>query len=225
VLFVSFVVKALDLFHANPGDSSMIRYAKIQSDSLVDGPGLRTTIFLQGCTIACPGCQSQHLWPAKGGIVTPPYQLAVLVSAMTPHENYTIMGGEPFDQPQALYFFLRHLRDIQPKAHIIVYSGYTWEQLQPRPWFRETTTLIDVLVDGPFIASLDDPLITYRGSRNQRPIDVPQTLATGQLVTLDWDHPEITIDYNGNLHFPVGLSAMLDPMGQLQASRRCGQSK
>jgi anaerobic ribonucleoside-triphosphate reductase activating protein len=206
-------------------DSVSMRYSHITENSLVDGPGLRITLFFQGCSLECPGCQNKAIWPFGGGIVIETAELAQALVEKAPHGNFTLMGGEPFDQPAALLFLLRKVRELKPDAHIIVYSGYTWEALERRYsfFFSWIAQMIDVLVDGPFIASQDDSLLTYRGSRNQRPIDVPATLATGTIVTLDWDSPEIIIDTNGNLHMPIGLAAGFAEAGNERVSRRCGQ--
>lgn len=96
-------------------------------------------------------------------------------------------------------------------------SGHTWETLSGinPAWFSTQRALdyIDVLVDGPFVRELDDPYIAYRGSRNQRSIDVQATRRTGEIVTLDWSNPEIVLTGNGDLFMPVGLAAEMAEIG------------
>jgi anaerobic ribonucleoside-triphosphate reductase activating protein len=199
----------------------------IKARSLVDGPGQRSVVFFQGCTIHCPGCQNKKLWPEAGGRILPVSELAATLSFLAPDGQVTISGGEPFNQPRALAYLVVTLRNLGVQ-HIQVYSGYTWEQLTNpiNPaylWVREILSRIDILVDGPFVVAQDDPFLGLRGSRNQRPIDVPKTLETGRVVVLDWDSPEIVIDTNGDLVLPVGLAKDFADMGGVAPSRMCGQ--
>jgi anaerobic ribonucleoside-triphosphate reductase activating protein len=199
----------------------------IKARSLVDGPGSRSVVFFQGCTIHCPGCQNKKLQPEAGGKILSTSELASTLAFLAPDGQVTISGGEPFNQPRALAYLVRSLRNLGIQ-HILVYSGYTWDQLMNpiNPaylWVREVFSRIDVLVDGPFLLAQDDPFITWRGSRNQRPIDVAKSLEIGQVVTLDWDNPEIVIDKNGNLVLPVGLAREFAEIGTVSSSRMCGQ--
>jgi anaerobic ribonucleoside-triphosphate reductase activating protein len=203
-----------------------LQYSKIVSKSFVDGPGERTAIFIQGCPLACRGCQSKHLWTSEGGISEYPYQMAAYL--LTEGERITISGGEPFAQPEALAELIYYLH-LLGAEHIIIYSGYTWDELHSpdhpaNAYLDFILKRIDVLVDGRFVLELDDPTITYRGSRNQRPIDVQESLVEGRIVTQDWDD-EIEITSDGNLVMPVGFSKIFEPVGNIQKSRRCGQSK
>jgi anaerobic ribonucleoside-triphosphate reductase activating protein len=205
----------------------MIRYSHITLGSMVDGPGQRTVLFCVGCTVRCPGCQNPHLWTSNGGMITTEEQLAAFLISLSPHGNISLSGGEILDQPDATLALLTYLRQINPDVHVILYTGRTYEQLSLRlgPLFRSILEKIDVLVDGPFVHELDDSLITWRGSRNQRPIDVKATLVSGQVVVLDWDEPEIQIDKSGGLHLPIGLAQDFAEIGEVKRSRMCGQAK
>ena len=205
-----------------------IRLNSIRARSEVDGPGLRAVLFLQGCPLACPGCQSRALWPATGGYVTPVHDLALTLATLARFNggNITISGGEAFTQPAALAELVSNLRALGVK-HIIVYTGYIWEQLfsvdhPARPWLKEILEGVDVLVDGRFVKELDNPYIIYRGSSNQRPIDVPASLAAGEVVTLDWSQPELVIREDGSLIAPEGLALELAEMGWVHHARMCG---
>lgn len=206
-----------------------IRINHIVPNSVVDGPGTRTVVFFQGCTLACPGCQNRALWPADGGIeetVKDVVETIALLSQST--GNITLSGGEIFQQPAALAELVGTLHYVGPR-HVIAYTGYTWEELfdvyhPARPWLSVILNYIDVLVDGRFIRDQDDDLIIYRGSRNQRAIDVGETLAKGKVVTLDWDNPEIVIGEDGNLVLPQGLADDFE-MGQVGSHAMCGQVK
>lgn len=208
-----------------------IRIAKITPRSFVDGPGLRSVVFLQGCPIGCPGCQNRHLWPAQGGFVTEAEDLATTLALL--NRQVTISGGEPFAQPAALAALVTALRKSGAE-HIILYTGYTWDQLldpahPAHHWVWKILSQVDVLVDGPFIASQDDPFLTYRGSRNQRPLKLPASLdawfALGKVVVLDWDNPEIVLTPAGEALMPVGLAEDFAGLGEPVTARRCGQTR
>ena len=205
----------------------MIRIDHIQARSFVDGPGERAVLFMQGCPIGCPGCQNTHLWDAFGGRAENEIDIAYTLAGLSiEHGNVTISGGEPFAQPVALLKLVHTLRMFPTVKHIIVYSGYVYENLvQAINGTTAALRYIDVLVDGPFLREMDDQTITYRGSRNQRPIDVQASLKLGQAVMLDWDSPEIVIPANGNALLPVGLVREFQEIGTVATARRCGQTK
>jgi anaerobic ribonucleoside-triphosphate reductase activating protein len=203
----------------------MIRYAKITPNSYVDGPGKRTVIFLQGCTIACPGCQNKALWSTLAGNLVDEVWLAK-TAMLNGNPNITISGGEPTEQLPQLNALVKALRAYGAE-HIIVYTGRTFEWLIENKLsdFMNLCLKINILVDGPFIKEQDDPFITWRGSRNQRPIDCKATRETRELVVLDWSQPEIQIDENGSLHLPAGLAEDFAEAGETMKSRMCGQTK
>ncbi len=188
--------------------------------SRVDGPGLRVVLFMQGCSLGCRFCQNRHLWNAQGG---KEMNVEDVAEAILSHPDYcgnvTITGGEPFEQYESLAFLTCILK--QKGSHIIVYSGYTFEELVSN---RKIAVFphIDVLVDGRFIYELDNPYLSYRG--NQRVIDIPQTLKTGQISLLDWDSPQVIVDPEGNLLIPQGLGDMFAEIGESHSSPRCGQT-
>ena len=198
--------------------------SKIVSPTYVDGPGQRTAVFLQGCSIRCQGCQNMHLWQAGGGVNVAVADLAEkLVAIGLP---ITITGGEPFDQAGELAQLLRLLCAAHPQPHVIVYSGYTFEQLAERGGdVAHALRRADVLVDGPYIAKQDAPGMQYRGSANQRAIDLPATLAQGTVVTLDWNTPEIIITFDGGLLGATPVMTEFQDLGIVADARRCGQTK
>lgn len=200
-----------------------LRYAQIISPTYTDGPGKRTSIYFQGCSIRCPGCQSPHLWDALGGFGVP--VSAVAAALLATELPITILGGEPFDQPEGLAQLVATMKGCG--RHVIVYSGYTYEQLLERAQTDPNVSIVlglaDVLVDGPFIWQQDDPFVQYRGSRNQRPIDLQATRQTDELVLLDWDTPELVINDRGDMLGAEGLIALISDEGQ--RTRRCGQTR
>jgi anaerobic ribonucleoside-triphosphate reductase activating protein len=200
--------------------------------SLVDGPGARAVVFFQGCSLACPGCQNQHLWPADAGrrlsVFAVASQLVHDSIFSNSHGNVTITGGEPFQQPAELAELVYRLRSFGVK-NILVYTGYTWEELvdpshPAGPWMKAILAYIDVLVDGRFEQGRDDPLIAWRGSRNQRPIDVQESICQGHPVILNWDHPEIVLAPCGDAYVPTGLARDLAVLGEIKPTRRCGET-
>lgn len=205
-----------------------IQINHIEALSHVDGPGERAVLFVQGCTIHCQFCQSKQTWSPSGGRTENVADIARTLSILALlHGNVTISGGDPMFQPQALAELVDALR-AGGVRHILVYTGYTWEQLLDAshpayPFLKDILENIDVLVDGPYVRELDDDLITWRGSRNQRPIDVPESLARGTVVTLDWDSPRVVIDRAGNLSLPVGLASEFSTLGSIEPSRMCGE--
>lgn len=203
----------------------------IKPHSYVDGPGERTVLFMQGCPIFCQGCQNTRLWTPERGHLEETVQVATSISYLTkPHGNVTISGGEPFAQLSALHELVMYLR-MYEIMNIIVYTGYTYEQLRSGiagNWFRVMDILesIDTLVDGPFIKELDDSLIMWRGSRNQRPINTRLTLNNhNTIITHDWDTPRLTITQDGDALMPAGMVQMMDSLGKPETTRMCGQTK
>ncbi len=204
-----------------------MQFSHIQRTSYVDGPGRRTVLFMQGCQIHCPGCQNKHLWPSNGGHEADTDTIASIMSLCLAKDGgraVTISGGEPFAQPGALVALLERLR-FYGVQDILVYSGYTFEELEAfaSPDNNRALRMIDTLVDGRFIAEQDDPLIAWRGSRNQRAIAVQVTLETGLVVRRDWSRPTAIITTSGEVLFPVGLSKIMPT--STTHTRRCGETR
>lgn len=207
-----------------------IRINKIIPRSYTDGPGLRTVLIMQRCHQHCPGCQSPHTWAMDGGAEHSVRDLAKTLALLANgHGNVTISGGEPFAQPYSLCVLLFELRKNGVK-HIIVYTGYKLSDLQNiqdtgiRMAVNSILCQIDVLVDGPFIANLDHDKITWRGSSNQRVIDVPASIEANEVITLDWDS-QFTVTPDGDLVMPLGFADEFAEIGASADIRRCGQSK
>ncbi|KJS19196.1 MAG: ribonucleoside-triphosphate reductase activating protein [Clostridiaceae bacterium BRH_c20a] len=163
----------------------MIRYADVMSDSIVDGSGIRVVAFLQGCPRRCEGCHNPSLLPVEGGTEVTEKELAkMLLKKLTAkHAGLSFSGGDPLMQPEALYKVISFIRNRRPEVNIWVYSGYTFEEVKDLP----VMGLIDVLVDGPFNLEEKDISLIFKGSRNQRIIDVPSSLAKGNIVEFSLD--------------------------------------
>lgn len=207
-----------------------MRFSHIQRTSYVDGPGRRTVLFMQGCPIHCPGCQNKALWNPDGGHEAETDTIASVMSLLLAKDGgraVTISGGEPFAQPAALADLLTQLRSYGVQD-IVVYTGHTFEELDAGYNLDNYRALrmINTLIDGRFIAGQDDPLIAWRGSRNQRPIAVPASLNTGFIVRRDWDKPKVIITPDGETIFPVGLTGIFQSEEQeARTTRRCGETR
>ncbi len=159
----------------------MLNLAGIAEDSIVDGPGLRTTIFVQGCPHHCPGCHNPETWEFGTGTDVSIEDIYSGIRSNYLCHAVTFSGGEPFSQAEELAALARLLRDNG--YEIAAYSGYTFEELlNGTPGQRELLGLIDVLIDGPFIQAEKSLELNFRGSRNQRIINVPESLKRGRAV-------------------------------------------
>ena len=156
----------------------------IESESIVDGPGFRYVVFVQGCCFSCPGCHNPQLQPFEGGKAISPEEIIKSMQENPLLSGLTLSGGEPFTQAAACAKLAREVHALG--LTVITYTGYTWEELTAssrNDWaalIRET----DILVDGPFIQELKNIDLTFRGSSNQRLIDVKKSLAAGIVVEI-----------------------------------------
>ena len=151
-----------------------LKVSGIIDESIVDGPGLRFTVFTQGCPHHCPGCHNPQTHDFDGGSwmtvdeIMEQFMEDPLLSGMT------FSGGEPFCQPRPLCELAKRVRAVG--KNIVIYSGYTFEQLQDMarkdPYVGELLQLCDLLVDGPFIEARKDLDLLFRGSSNQRLLDL-----------------------------------------------------
>lgn len=158
-----------------------MRVLKVIEGTSVDGPRLRTSIYLAGCTHACPGCHNQQSWDPAGGKEMSEDELMEIIAFN--EAPVTFSGGDPLFQPEAVESLAARIKR-ELGYDIWCYSGYTWEQIEKQPRLMAVMQHIDVLVDGPFVMAERDLDILFRGSRNQRIIDVPATLRQGTVVEL-----------------------------------------
>ncbi len=157
-----------------------LRIAGTVSDSIVDGPGLRFVIFTQGCSHHCKGCHNPHTWPYDGGTVADLDELYDKVVKNPILSGVTLSGGEPFDQALALYPLVKRYKDSG--IEIAAYSGYTFEELIRDEDKLKLLSLCDVLIDGEFLEAEKSLDLKFRGSKNQRILDVKASLDAAQAV-------------------------------------------
>lgn len=165
-----------------------IRIFGTVEDSIVDGPGLRFSVFVQGCPHHCPGCHNPGSHDFDGGRVMDTQDIIRGIGANPLLDGLTLSGGEPMCQPEAC----RILAEAAHAARMNVwcYTGYTWEALMAEnaPARMALLQQVDVLVDGPFLLAQRSLELKYCGSRNQRLIDVKQSLAAKKVVL--WQPPQ-----------------------------------
>ncbi len=147
---------------------------------MVDGPGFRTSIYCAGCPNACPGCHNPQSWDINEGRQMTTDEMMQVIEA-DPFANVTFSGGDPMYQAEGFTELARAIRQRTNKT-IWCYTGFTYEALVRNPKQRALLEQIDVLVDGPFVKSLRDDDLLFRGSSNQRLIDVPASLSAGRVV-------------------------------------------
>ena len=161
----------------------MLELAGIVTDSIVDGPGIRTCVFCQGCPHHCPGCHNPETWDFGCGTPMDEDAILAIVRSNPLCRGVTFSGGEPFAQAEGFARLGRLLKDAG--YEVASYSGYTFEQLlNGTPAQKELLQTIDVLIDGPFLLEERSLQLTFRGSRNQRILDVPKSLASGTAVEI-----------------------------------------
>lgn len=161
--------------------------ADLQSDSIVDGPGLRTVIWTQGCSHHCKGCQNPQTWDFNGGGLVKVDDVLEAIDELECQTGITFSGGDPMYQVEACNRIAEYCKD--KGYNIWVYTGFTYEEVlklaEKNPTYIDFLNKIDVLVDGRFILEERDLSLLFRGSRNQRLIDMPKTLESGKVVLLN----------------------------------------
>lgn len=171
-----------------------VHVAGIMENSIVDGPGMRAVLFLQGCPHHCKGCHNPETWDinSKNAETVTVKELGDKILSIRHVNRLTISGGEPFMQPLACVELINYLQDQRGKQnkapyHIMVYTGYTWEELYDSKNLdiTEFLKLTDVLVDGPFIEKKKTLNMRFRGSKNQRIICPKESLMLGEIVYSD----------------------------------------
>ncbi|MCQ2245393.1 MAG: anaerobic ribonucleoside-triphosphate reductase activating protein [Bacteroidaceae bacterium] len=153
----------------------------ISEGTSVDGPGLRTSIYFAGCTHHCNGCHNPQSWDAAAG---KPMTIDEIIKVIDYNDfNVTFSGGDPFFQADAVAELAKAIKERLGK-NIWCYTGFTWEQLMHTPSYLPLLEQIDVLVDSPFVLEKRNIELLFRGSDNQRIIDVKKSIAKHEIVEL-----------------------------------------
>lgn len=161
--------------------------AYLQPDSIVDGEGIRTVIWTQGCPHNCLGCHNPETHDFEGGALVDIDEVYKIIDSLEGQDGITFSGGDPFVQPEACALIAKYA--IKKGYNIWCYTGYTYEQLlamaKTKPEIMDFLKQIDILVDGKFVLALKSYDIKFAGSTNQRIIDVKKSLKENKIVTLD----------------------------------------
>lgn len=161
----------------------LIRLSDTVNDSIVDGPGLRFTVFVQGCPHDCPGCHNPQTHDFAGGRDTTTEEILERIKSNPLLDGVTFSGGEPFCQAKALAELGKEIKQLG--LNLITYTGYTFEYLyahREENGICELLSVTDWLIDGPFVDALRSLELHFRGSANQRILDIPKSLAEGKAV-------------------------------------------
>ena len=163
-----------------------MNYLQIEKASVANGPGVRVVLWVAGCKIHCRGCQNPESWDFYAGNPfdeTAKYELFQALDK--PYiRGLTISGGNPLDRPYEIFRLVTEIKTKFPNKDIWLYSGYTYDEiLSSRERFKALMG-VDVLVDGPYIEEQRDITLAFRGSKNQRIIDIKETWNKGEIVTI-----------------------------------------
>lgn len=174
-----------------------MNYAAIKNCDIANGPGVRVSLFVSGCPHHCKGCFNEEAWDFSYGQPFTQQTIHHLLDLLRPDhiQGLTLLGGEPFapENQAPVVEFLRQVRELLPEKTIWAFTGYLLDRdllsghVGKPEILQEYLNYLDVLVDGPFVEAQKDLGLRFRGSSNQRLIDMPATLAAGQIVLWeDW---------------------------------------
>ena len=184
----------------NHGGGHPLNYASIKDCDIANGPGIRISLFVSGCTHHCKGCFNREAWDFDYGTPFTQQTIDEILKMLSPGyiKGLTLLGGEPFE-PQnqgSIVDLLRQIKAKYPQKSIWAFSGYLFDRdimsghLGDPEITKKYLSYLDVLVDGPFIEAKKDLMLRFRGSSNQRLIDVQKSLTAGAVV--EWE------DWQGN---------------------------
>ena len=166
-----------------------MNYMKIEKVSIGNGLGCRCVLWCSGCSLHCKNCHNPETWDFNAGQPFDKKAKEFLFEQLSkPYiKGITFSGGNPIDNSYEIFLLAKEIKEEFPNKDIWLYSGYTLEQLQQSQTAMCVLEYIDVLVDGPYIEEQRDITLAFCGSRNQRLIDVKETLKQGQIITLQND--------------------------------------
>ncbi|NTW05494.1 MAG: anaerobic ribonucleoside-triphosphate reductase activating protein [Peptococcaceae bacterium] len=160
-----------------------IRLAGITSESVVDGTGIRYVVWAQGCRHRCVGCHSLNTWDFAGGQERNIVEIIADISKNKLLKGVTFSGGDPFEQPEKFVYIAREVKKLG--LDIWCYTGYLYEEIKEgssNSGRQKLLAEVDFLVDGPFLEQEKDPQLAFRGSRNQRIIDMEKTRKNNRII-------------------------------------------
>ena len=175
-----------------------MNYHKIEKTSVANGTGVRVVLWISGCSLHCRGCHNPETWDAHSGKLFDENAKQELFDVLNkPYiQGITFSGGHPLenDNVEDVYLLIKEIKEKFPTKDIWLYTGYTWDMIFPEVcldmfnvnnmYRKEVVKMCDVLVDGPYIEEQRDITLLFRGSKNQRLIDVQRTLKQGTIITI-----------------------------------------
>ena len=180
-----------------------MNYADIKRYDVANGPGVRVSVFVSGCTHRCPGCFNEEAWDFNFGKPFTQETIDYIIDLLKPdfYKGITFLGGEPLEHvnQQGLLPLARKMREVYPEKSIWCFTGYDFEKdvlgrmINEWPETKELLSYIDVLVDGEFIEAQKDLSLVFKGSANQRHILVQESMKSGSLVL--WEKPEYITNF------------------------------
>lgn len=170
-----------------------MNYIKISKEDIANGLGLRVVLWVSGCEIHCKNCQNSQTWNKDNGILFDKKAKEEVFTELSKDyiSGLTLSGGHPLEDYnlEIVYLLLKEVKEKFPQKNIWLYTGYTWEQIFPevvtdnfdvnRIYRQEIVKMCDVLIDGPYVEEQRDITLKWRGSKNQRVIDVKKTIEAG----------------------------------------------
>ncbi len=161
-----------------------MKIAGIQKNSIVDGPGVRLSLYVQGCSHCCKGCHNPETHDPGGGFAMTIKEILAIIDGSSCIDGVTLSGGEPFEQPASSAILAAEIK--KRRLDLVLYSGYTFEELLAKSLSDPDICFLlnsgSILVDGPYIQSEQDYNLAYRGSRNQRLVDLPSSIKSGTVI-------------------------------------------
>lgn len=180
-----------------------MNYADIKRYDVANGPGVRVSVFVSGCTHRCPGCFNEEAWDFNFGKPFTQETIDYIIDLLKPdfYKGITFLGGEPLEHvnQQGLLPLARKIREVYPEKSIWCFTGYDFEKdvlgrmINEWPETKELLSYIDVLVDGEFIEAQKDLSLVFKGSANQRHILVQESMKSGSLVL--WEKPKYITNF------------------------------
>lgn len=163
-----------------------MNYMYIDKTSINDGPGVRVVLYVSGCSLYCKGCHNPESWDFNAGKLFNDTAKQELFEALNkPYiRGITISGGNPLERPYEIFKLVNEIKSKFPHKDIWLYSGHTYEQIRSSREKFKAILGVDVVVDGPYIEEQRDITLKFRGSKNQRLIDVKETLKQGSIITI-----------------------------------------
>lgn len=160
-----------------------MRYAHIDNYNIENGPGTRVVLWTQGCPHHCPGCHNPHTWSDKAGKEFGEEEMQKILAYLVQYfkKDFSVLGGEPLApyNRDGVKDVCKRVKEALPETNIWLWTGYEWDEVK----HLSVMDYVDVVVDGKFIEELKDKDLQYRGSSNQRVIDVKASLREGKLIS------------------------------------------